>query len=430
MSQTRPVRFSVPNSNNIHRQVLPNGIKVLAFCNPHVQSVYLLGTLKAGSIYESGYPIGVASLTASMLMRGTLTRDFDTLHSALEDVGADLGIGAGVHHVSFSGKALASDLGLLLELLADALRHPSFPEEHLNLMRTQRLTELQYAQQDTRYRAGRAFREMLYPQTHPYHQSNYGSVESLPQISTDMLREFHQKHYGVRDMVIVVVGNIEPSTVAEQINQVLGDWQSPQQPSAPAIAMISPPTQRQIHYTSIEGKTQSDIVLGTLAPSRLSSDYMTASLANSILGEFGMMGRIGGVIREELGLAYYASSSVEGAELQGAWSISAGVAHQNVQLTIEKALEQVQRISQEPVSLQDLQDNQSYYVGRLPIRLESNSGIANSLEMMERLGLGLDYLANYHEMIYSITIEDILRVTQTYLNPSQFVISIAGVQES
>jgi zinc protease len=419
--------FSLPNASNIQRVVLPNGIVVLAYQNPHVQSAVLYGSLKAGSLYELNGKSGIASLTASALMRGTHSRSFDDIHSTLEDIGADLGMGAGTHTLSFSGKALAEDLPVVLELLADALRYPVFPEEHLQLIKTQRITELKYAQQDTRYRAGRAFREALYPASHPYHHSSYGTMDSIPTVDVGELQVFHQRVYGTHGMVISIVGAIAPEKAIEWVRQYFADWHNPHQPAEILVPPIAPPSEIQRLFTSIDGKTQSDIVMGTLAPSRFAPDYMAVSLANSILGEFGMMGRIGAIIREELGLAYYASSSLEASEAQGAWSVSAGVAPHNIELAIEKAIDELRRIAQEPVSVQDLQDNQSYYVGRLPLRLESSSGIATTLENLERYQLGLDYLANYREMIYSITREDLLNATRKYLNADALVISVAGV---
>ena len=138
------------------------------------------------------------------------------------------------------------------------------------------------------------------------------------------------------------------------------------------------------------------------------------------------MGRLGHSIREEAGLAYYASSSLEGGDAQGSWSISAGVADKNIALTIQKAQDEVRRLTDELVSESDLTDNQSYYTGRQPLRLESSGGIAGMLETIERYQLGLDYLLHYNDMIYSITREQVQQVASKYLNPDALVVSVAG----
>ena len=99
---------------------------------------------------------GLASLAAGALMTGTTRRDFDAIHGALEDVGADLSFRGHMHKVGFSGKALAEDLSLLLEVASDALRCPVFPAEHVDRLRGERLTWLQYSSFDTRYPRGKS----------------------------------------------------------------------------------------------------------------------------------------------------------------------------------------------------------------------------------------------------------------------------------
>lgn len=418
--------YDVPHSGNITRVELENGIVVLAYEATHVRSVVMQGVIRAGSLYNTTRRLGLASLTASALMYGTDKHDFDALHRTLEDIGADFGYSGGVHYTHFSGKALAGDLPVLLAVLRETLLTPAFPDAMVQNLIRQRLTELQYAEQDSRYRARRAFQTGLYPPEHPYHHSNYGTTESLPTLTPADLRSFHASVYGAQGMVVTVVGAVKPADAVQMVRDALGDWHNPSQPPPQSIANIAPPITTQHLRTVIAGKTQTDIVLGTLSPLRRDPDYIPATIANSILGEFGMMGRLGAIIREELGLAYYAHSQVEGGEAQGAWSISAGVAPDNVPLAIEKALEQVRRLRDELVSEADLADNQAYFTGRLPLRLESCAGIANMLEAMERYSLGLDYLANYHDMIYSITVDMLQGVVRRYLNPEAMIISTAG----
>ncbi|MCA9913315.1 MAG: insulinase family protein, partial [Anaerolineae bacterium] len=120
---------------------------------------------------------------------------------------------------------------------------------------------------------------------------------------------------------------------------------------------------------------------------------------------------------------------LEGGEGPGAWQVMAGVSPENVALTIEKAQAEIERMGMELVTEEELDDNQSYFTGRLPLRLESNSGIANILEALERYGLGLDYLVKYSETIRSITREDILAAAQRYLRPENLVIAVAEPEE-
>lgn len=416
----------LPGPNNITRVVFDNGITVLVYENHAAQSVVISGSLRGGSLYETPAQNGLASLTASALMRGTEKRDFAAIHAELEDIGADLSINSNIHRASFFGKSLAEDLSTLVDVLADVLRHPTFPTAHVERLRGEILTSLHYRSQDTRYRANRAFREALYPQNHPYHYSASGTVETVSKIAVDDLIAFHQRHYGPQGLILVVVGAVKADDAVETVRRYLADWNNPNQPQPPALPDVPRLTDARRALIALPGKTQSDIVLGLPGPSRFAEDYYAAMLANSILGQFGMMGRIGASVREELGLAYYAYSQLEGGMGPGPWTVIAGVNPANVDLAIERIGDELRRLIDEPVGDDDLADNQAYYVGHLPLQLESNEGIASTLVSMELYKLGLDYLVTYRNRIYSLTKDDLQRAARRYLNPDALVIGIAG----
>jgi len=418
--------ISLPGPHNITRVELENGIVVLVYENDAAQSVVIGGSLAAGSLYETPAQSGLAALTASALMRGTHSRDFNAIHTALEDIGADLDVGAGVHQTSFSGKALAEDLPTLIELLADVLRHPAFPQAPVERLRGEILTGLQYRQQDTRYRANRAFQEALYPDSHPYHYSSRGTLDTLPLLTTADLAQFHTRHYGPRGMVITIVGAVQAADAVSIVRQHLSDWRNPDQPPVPALPALRPPQETRRVSVPIPGKTQSDIVMGTIGPARKAEDYRAAALVNSVLGQFGMMGRIGDEVREKQGLAYYAYSGIEGGHGPGPWSVNAGVNPANVDKAVNSILHEIERIITEPVSAEDLSDNQSYFTGHLPLQLESNEGLAASIMHMETYQLGLDNLLLFRNRIMALTQEDLLAAARNYLNPQALIIAVAG----
>lgn len=418
--------LSLPGSHNITRVTLDNGIVVLVYPNRAAQSVVLTGALRTGSMDEHAAENGLAALTASALMRGTANRDFDAINNALEDVGADLDVSAGVHRTGFFGKALAEDLPLLVDLLADVLRAPAFPDVQVERLRGEIITGLKMRQQDTRYRANRAFYEALYPAEHPYRLSVRGSLETVPTLTTDKLRAFHQRSYSPRDMIVVVVGAVEPAAAVDMVRARFEDWRNPDAPEQRTLPPLTPISRTKRVFVPLPGKSQSDIILGVTGPPRTAPDYQAANLANSVLGQFGMMGRIGQSVREELGLAYYAGSSLDGGAGPGPWAVSAGVNPANVELAIERIVDELRRITAEPVSVTDLEDVQSYYSGHLPLQLESNEGIAGTLVNIETYGLGLDYLVHYRDTIQRLTRDDLLQAARRYLNPDALVIAVAG----
>jgi zinc protease len=139
-----------------------------------------------------------------------------------------------------------------------------------------------------------------------------------------------------------------------------------------------------------------------------------------------MYGRIGESVRETAGLAYYAYGGLSAGIGPGVWYAGAGVDAANVDQTIDLILSEIRRFIQEPVSEQELDDSQSNYIGRLPLGLESNAGVASALINLERYNLGLDYYRNYASLIRAVTCQQILETAQKYFNLDQMVITTAG----
>ncbi len=223
-----------------------------------------------------------------------------------------------------------------------------------------------------------------------------------------------------------MVGAVEPEQAVAKVAAALGDWQNPEQPLPVALPELKPLSAVSTQKVTIPGKSQSDVVIGAAGPQRASPDFIPASLGNSVLGQFGMMGRIGEAVRERAGLAYYASSSLSGGEGPGPWSISAGVDPANVDKAIDLIRQEIVRFVNEPVSAEELADSQANFTGRLPLSLESNGGVAASLLNLERFHLGLDYYRQYSDMIWAVTPEDVLQAARKYLDPERLGIAIAG----
>lgn len=418
---------SIPGPADIIRHVLPNGIVLLVRENPDVQSVILNGAFAGGAAFETDpAKFGVAAITADAMMRGTTSRDFLTLHETLESAGMSLDFSGGRYLTSFDGKALGEDLPLMLELLGDILKNPSFPEEHVELIKGELITGLRYNQQDTRYMANKTFQELIYPKNHIYHRGSSGEIETVANITADDLRLFHQQQYGPGEMILVIVGAIKAQEAIAQVEQILGDWTNPRQRVGWDQPEVQNPKKVISKMVALPGKSQSDIVLGIAGPARNDPDFQAANLGNNVLGVFGMMGRLGKSVREEQGLAYYSYSGVEGGMGPGAWRVSAGVNPANVKKAVASIRSEVERMVNEPISEADIADNKANLITRLPLRLETNEGVAANLMAMERYGLGLDYLHRYPAEIEAITIPQIQAAMQKYWQPDGFALAVAG----
>ena len=416
---------ALPGPDDITRVELPNGVTVLTRSNFNSPSVVLSGYLKTGSLMDSDEKLGLAHFATLGLMRGTREQDFQTIYDALESAGASLGFSAGVNTTSFNGRALVEDLPMLLSLIAEVLQFPTFPTVQVERLRAQLLTGLAIRAQDTGYMASMAFDEIVY-QNHPYHRPEDGYVETIQAINMADLVEYHRRCFGPRQMVLVITGDIEPAWAVDLVGKVLGAWENPSQSSMPALPPLTPLTSTVRRHVPIAGKSQTDLVLGTSGPSRVSPDFIAASLGNSILGQFGMMGRIGDSVRDRSGLAYYAYASLNAGIGPGTWEVSAGINPANLEKTIQLVQQELLRFTSEPVSAEELDDSQSNFIGRLPLSLESNAGVASALLNLERYNLGLDYYRRYAGLVRQVTPEMILETAQRYLNLDCLAIASAG----
>lgn len=416
---------TLPGGDDITRAVLPNGIVVLARPNFNSPSVVVNGYLAAGSLSDPDEQLGLAGFTAEALMRGTQGRSFQEIYDLLETVGASLGISGGTHTTGFSGKALAEDLDLLLGLLAESLRGPSFPDDQVERLRARLLTGLAIRAQDTGEMASLTADLIVYP-GHPYSRPDDGYPETIQAITRAHLADFHRQNFGPRGMVLSVVGAVDPQQAVERTAAVLGDWHNPEQAQVvklPPVPALAEPRRRKV---DIPGKYQADIVVGASGMERRDPAYMAASLGNNILGQFGMMGRVGEAVREKAGLAYYAYSSLSSGMGPGPWSVTAGVDPANVDRAVDLIQQEIRRFASEPVTAEELADSQSNFIGRLPLSLESNGGVASALVNLERYDLGLDYYRQYPDLVRAVTIDQVLETARRFLDPERLAVAVAG----
>ena len=357
-------KSTFPGSDDITRVVLANGITVLARANFNSPSVVFGGYLQCGGLFDPDDKLGLADFTAVSLLRGTTRHTTQQIFDALESVGANLSFSAGVHTAGFTGRSLSEDLPLLLRTLAEALRQPAFPVEQVEKLRAQLLTGLAIRAQDTAEMASLTFDQIVYA-GHPYARPEDGWPETIRAIRREDLEAFHRRHYGPRGMILAVAGAVDPHQAIEQVEKALGSWSNPGQPEPPALPSLKPLRETVNRKVTIAGKSQADIVIGTSGPTRKNPDFMPASLGNSILGQFGMSGRIGDVVREKSGLAYYAYSSLNAGIGPGTWEVSAGVNPKNVEKTSELIRKELTRFTRKGITPEELADSQSNFIGVL-----------------------------------------------------------------
>lgn len=414
------------NAQGFVRTVLSNGIVVLAQPRPDEAAIDGTIRIRAGHVATGEATPGLPGVMATMLTRGTENRSFEQYNEEIDTLAASFGASASRGSVDVGWHALAEDLDSVLDIAADVIFNPTFPADELDKIRPQVLTGIEEQEQDTGTMAGRAMNELLYPDGHPYRILSGGTRESITAMSRDDLAAYHQAWLGPDVTTIALTGGVRDlDDLVQRIERVFGGWQKPvpTPQTAPAVEPIKA-TERLVK--GIEGKSQADISIAYPTLPRSHDDYYALQVANLILGQLGLMGRLGSEVRDKNGMAYYVYSALSGGTENSLWTSRAGVDPGNVDKAIDGIVGELRRLRTEPVSEQELADAKSYMIGSLPLGLESLGGVTDLLLTLEKFGLGLDYLEKYPAIISAITTEDVLRAAQTHLDEDRLAIGIAG----
>ena len=416
---------ALPGSENILRCVLPNGITVLVHENHTSPTVVVSGYLYVGSQDEDPEKRGLANFTVDVMERGTTNRSFEQLYEEVESIGASFGFNSGTHTTYFGAKSLSDHLTLMLDIIRDVICFPLFLPTQVEKVRVELLTGIEERANDTRRMATRTFYELAYPASHPYHWSQIGYTDTLAAIKLPDLTTFHKSQVTPENMVMVIVGDVDAQQVVSTVTELFSAWNhaAVKRPGFPVVPSLDTRLTRSI---VIEDKVQTNIVMGWPGPARKHPDFLSCFLANTVLGVFGMYGRLGKRVREENSLAYFAYSSISGGLGPGPWRINTGVDPDNIDKVLSIIQEEIKRMVEEPIPDDELEDSIAYLTGSLPMHLETNEGLAQSIINIERHKLGLNYLRQYRQSIMQISPSDIINAVQNWIDPDNIAISVAG----
>ena len=439
MAMRRHAGTAFPGPETITRHVLSNGITVLVLENHISPSVFVSGYLMAGSqddvaaapdamsVNAEGYPgkMGLASFTVDVMERGTLHRSFDQLYEEVESIGASFGLSAGTHTTAFGAKGLAEHLPVLLDILRDVICTPAFDQRQVEKVRAEFLTDLQERRSSPRRMAALTFNTLAYPPAHPYHWSQVGYPGTIASIQREDLVAFHQSRITPENLVMVIVGDIQAEQAVASVSDYFSGWsQKPvQRRTLPAVPRLD---RRKVKSVLVDDKVQTDIVLGWPGPHRLHPDFLPCFLGNTVLGVFGMYGRLGKRVREENSLAYFAYSSITGGLGPGPWRVNTGVDPDNIYAVLPLIQQEIRKLLDKPIPDDELDDSKAFLTGSLPLHLETNEGLAQAITNMERHQLGLDYLQQYVSIITTIHSREVREAMARWIHPEHCAVAIAG----
>jgi zinc protease len=413
---------------DVSRIVLPNGLVCLVKATPGLGAVALHGYVRAGAAQDQRRS-GLARFVSSMLIRGTAQRSAQQIAIDLDSAGASLSFGSGIEHTGFAGRALSSDLALLLALTVETLTAPAFPPDEAERVRGELVTAARVSALDTRHVAERVFRRLIYPEGHPHRDTPDGDEAVLAALAPDDLRAFHRRHFRPDAAILTLVGDVDPAEAVERVAKAFGGWTANGARIDRSTPAVAAPATRLREETALPGKTQSDLVLGVPGISRGDPDYYNVMMANLLLGQLGLMGRIGQNVRERQGMAYYAFSDLRAGLIPGPWWVRAGVNPANVERAVDAILHEITTLQEQGPDPDELQDARTYLIGSLAVRLETSQGIAQTLADIELFNLGLDYLERYPDIIRGISRDATVAAARRFTT-DRYALAIAGPERA
>jgi len=411
--------------SEIYQKSLPNGMNLLAMEYERVPWVSLTCMVKRGAETDPPDKAGVADWTAEFLTLGTARHSQRELAEKVESLGANLRVRAEYDATYISLDGLAEDFSALMEILAEVVQNPGFPDAEFPMLLERRRAELAHLLDDPQELASRHFRRLFFGAA-PYGHAVRGEPESLEALGLQDLTDHYKREFAPNVTTLVVAGMVPKARVQEEAHRFWDGWQgggpvSPAYSSAPAE--LAPPG---LYLVDRPELTQSEIRMGHLGLPRHHPDYFPLRLANYILGEGGFSSRLMTRIRSDLGFTYGIRSRFFFRRAPGPFIVSTFTPAENTAQVVQEIGAVMQNVRTHGVTAQELSEAQSYYVGHFPLGLETSRSLATQVLNIDLYDLGLDYLSRYCENIQGVTLEAAQQAARTHLQPEALVTLVVG----
>jgi zinc protease len=398
---------------------LDNGLQVIVVENRKVPVVTYQLTVDMDPILE-GDAKGFVDFAGQLMREGTTQRTKQQIDEAVDFIGASLS----TYSTGIYASSLTRHQNTLLELMADVLMNPTFPEDELHKRINQTRSGLQTIKTNGNAIAGNIATVLAYGPEHPY--GEIITEESLNNINADLLRRFYNTYWKPNISYMVIVGDINVTEARKLMDQYFSNWRRGDVPRH-TYPTPQPPQGRRVAVGERIGAVQSvvqvthPVVLPVGHP-----DAIKVSVMNNILGGGVFSGRLMQTLRETKGYTYGARSSISTDKLVSRFTASTEVRNDVTDSTVVIILEEMNRLKDEPVTPEALQLVKNFSTGSFARSLEDPRTLAQFALNIKRFNLPENYYATYLERLNAVTVEDVQQVASKYVKPDNAIIVIAG----
>lgn len=403
-------------NTDIQEHTLSNGLRVLLQNDPRVPVVYGNLALLAGCLSETPVTAGLNALLSSLLLKGTSNRSATELAESLEDLGASLRPGAGNNTLLLSTYCLRDDLSPVLDILGDILINPTFPEDALAREKSAFISRLKEALNDPASRAFRELRHQLWSGK-GYGIPSSGTEESLAGIDRDSILAHHQNSFTAGNLVLALFGDLDPKTILPVLESTLGQLPS----GGSKIIPPTIPTSSGEHHLTLD-KEQAVLAIGYPGLSASDPRRHALELLHSYCSD--MAGPLFTNIREELGLAYYVSSSMFLGLNTGLFSFYLGTAPDQLELARTTLENEVKKLACEGIPADRLASVKANARASTALQNQSPKSRANLASLDLLLGLPADQHTLQDDLMDAVTAEEIQTLAADLLQDEKATIVI------
>lgn len=400
---------------------LSNGAQLIVVEN-HEQPVVTVNLrIRSGSALDPPGKEGLAGGTADMLNKGTKTRSAKEIAEAVDFLGASIFAGAGEDWTSATATTLTEFLDPALELLADVIINPTFPEEELEIERKRILTALEVELSQPTSVATRRFIDGLYGD-HPY--GSLVTKESVKAIGREDMSAFHRANYRPNNALFVVAGDVRPDDIKKQLEKHFSGWKKGETKGV-KLAGAPARAQRTIRLYHKPGSVQAVVRMGHLIAPATDPDWPTLDVALRILGG-GSQGWLYRTLREEKGYTYGSYATSAKRNDMGYVQAWAEVRNEVADSSLREMFGLLERLRSEPVPQADLALAKDYITGSFPREIETPQQVAGEIATVRLRGLPKDYLETYRSHVAAVDAKAIQHAVQQHLHPEQMLVIVVG----
>jgi zinc protease len=416
----------VVEDGRLHREELPNGVRVLLLEDRRLPA-FALGVVTArGAGVESIDEAGLASFTAELMERGAGPRKALELAAVVDALGASLQVSADWDAISAQVSGLSQDADALFDVLADVVLRPRFDADEAERVRDEQLAALRQAADDPATLLGWHFAKALFA-GHRYGLPEPGTPESVARLDAADARAFHRRVFTPASAIVFASGDLEREKLLAHIRATYGPWQGPPPPDPGSEP--PPPPARRVVVVDRPDLGQAQIAVGHGGIARADPRRLEAQLLNAALGGGGFSSRLMARIRAEEGLTYGIGSQFVQRHRPGPFAVFTFTRVPKVGEVVKAILEELERIEREPPGSDELGRVQSQRVGQFALALETSSDVAAALVDLDVYGLPRDSLDSYRRRVRAVTPDQVAAVARELIDAERASIVAVGPAE-